>query len=181
LRVQKQRREIIPLIILGLIAIALALYAVRLNNGNQPKPLDPLTYHPKATPAETKPSNPLDAIHQPPAPIPPSDTAQASDSKAITITSPTQGATVTSGTKVTGTAQVFEGTIRYRLKTKQNGVVAQGQAQVTGDSSQVSPYTFELAFTNSVVSGDQGTLEVYSLSAKDGTEINDASVGVYVQ
>ncbi len=98
-----------------------------------------------------------------------------SDNRAIEVISPLAGATIRSGANVTGMAQVFEGQFLYRLKDSHGAVITSGTAHVSGDSSQLSPFSFQLAFNDG--SGN-ATLEVYNLSAKDGSEIDLVTVKV---
>ncbi len=123
-------------------------------------------------------------------PLPVSTQPATSSSRSITITSPTSGSTVTDGSVISGRAQVFEGRLSFRLKGSNSGQLAGGFVQVSGDSSQSSPYSFTLGLTNQVCDSskncgsgaiDTGVLEVFSLSPKDGSEINQASIPVHIR
>jgi hypothetical protein len=80
---------------------------------------------------------------------------------------------------VTGQARVFEGQFRYRLTGTGGGVLASGTAHTTGDSTQMAPFSFPLTFS---VSAEQpGMLDVYNISAKDGSETDQVQVPVTLQ
>ncbi len=113
-------------------------------------------------------------------PIPTSTAAQQDTTGSIIITSPTQGETVTSGTKVSGTAKTSATRLYFRLKGGKSGQLASGVIAITANPAVAQPYSLELAFTNQAVAGDQGALEVYTQSAQ-GVESTIASVLVNLQ
>ncbi len=125
-----------------------------------------------------------------PSPLAKSSKPSLSKDGQVSITFPTAGDTVTSGSTVTGNARVFEGTINFRLKGSSSGVLASGSAQVHGDSASFSPFSINLSFSNNVCDSnkfcgpgavDSGVLEVFSYSPKDGSEVSSASVSVNIK
>lgn len=133
------------------------------------------TFMPKAeegleTPADAPASSPSPPV-TPPAPAP-------AGTSNIQVTSPANGARIANGTVVSGKAQVFEGRIAYRVKSNSKGQLVLNTAAVQGDSSQLSPFSFEIAFEKEPDPGDGGVLEVFSYSPKDGSEINKVIIQV---
>lgn len=110
-----------------------------------------------------------------PTPIPTSAQPQTGQSGVLTITSPTQGATVNSGTTVTGTSN-SSSMLYFRLKGAKSGQLTSGTVMPSGGK-----FSFDLAFTNQVAGGrDQGVLEVYSV-VNGGTEANNVNVSVEIR
>lgn len=175
----KAKRPLFPVIAIVIVALA-ALGIAYLATHQSKKAAEPSpTPTVSATPStSTKPSaTPTPAATAAPSPsTTPSSTPITSASGAITVTSPLSGSTVTSGFKITGKAQVFEGQVNYRI-TLDNGVVAiKGTTQVQGDSTVMAPFSVTINYSD--ISNQKGKLEVYSVSAKDGSEINMVTVAI---
>jgi len=176
------RRKLLPFLLAGLalvVLVAIVFLAMKPKTKSTSE-----VFYPKATesPLASASPTPSASPSATPGQVPSSPGTVTSTSGAIIITSPAQGDTITSGTTVTGKAQVFEGTVSFRLKGSKSGQLAAGSFQVKGDSSQLTPYSFNLAFTNGVVGGsDTGVLEVFSISPKDGSEVNQATVAVNIK
>jgi Immunoglobulin-like domain of bacterial spore germination len=138
-------------------------------------------YRPKAEEGKaTEPSSGRNPQAGEPTPIPTNSEPQSSKGGEITITAPTQGATVTSGTTVKGSAKTGASRIYYRLKGGKSGQLALGSINFSGDANTPISYSFELAFANQVAGGsDQGVLEVFTLGA-NGEEQTKASVTVNI-
>lgn len=182
--------------VVGLTVTVLGLAVfVYLGGRSRPTPTGG-TFYPKASLApttstsSTPPPPTTAALPTGTKPLPVSTQPATSTSGSLTITAPTSGSTVTDGTMVTGRAQVAGGKVSFRLKGSNSGQLASGTIQVTGDATQNSPFSFALGLTNQVCDStkkcgtgavDTGVLEVYSISPKDGSEINQASIPVAIK
>ena len=103
----------------------------------------------------------------------PAPTAASSRDGSISITAPGSGATVTSGTIVSGVATAGE-TVYLRLKGGNSGQLFYGSTTAGADGI----YHLELAFTNQVKGGtDSGALEAFTLSSA-GAETNPVTLEV---
>lgn len=91
-----------------------------------------------------------------------------SSTKAITLSSPTDGAKIVNGSVVSGMATV--GVVYYRIKDDIRGVIGQGTLSVIDGK-----YSGVLAVSSS---GAEGTFEVYSLNASTGAEENNIKIKV---
>jgi hypothetical protein len=120
------------------------------------------------------PNSQVSATASPSSPI-------SSQNGVITITSPLNGATIHSGSIVTGTAQVFEGQFNYELRGSNNIVLTSGSAHVNGDSATHAPYSIKLVYPISPGTSQSGILKLYNLSAKDGSEINNVGITLLLQ
>ena len=89
---------------------------------------------------------------------------------AIWVTSPVSGQTVTSPLHIQGVAQVFEAMVSYRLKDANGIVLVQSQTM----SSMGAPEhgTFDVVLEYPATASGYGTLEVYEVSMKDGSDRN---------
>lgn len=93
-----------------------------------------------------------------------------SDSQNIRVTSPDPNQLVGSHfLAIVGEARVFENTYNWRVKDDAGTVIADGFGMATApDIGQYGPF---IAYaTYSATPGETGTVEVYSLSARDGSE-----------
>ncbi len=114
-----------------------------------------------------------------PSPSPSERNPISSQSGSITLNTPLAGDVITSGTTVSGSAQVFEGRLNYELLDSSGKVLSSDAVQVTGDSAVKSPYSIVLNFPNGgKVGTEKGTLKIYSISAKDGSRINEISIPI---
>ncbi len=160
-------KAILLFALLVLLGIVIVLYesGYKFTNTNSsvntptPKPAVSSGASPISSPAERKPVS--------------------SQSGAITLNTPLAGDVISSGTTVSGTAQVFEGRLNYELLDANGKVLSSDSVQVTGDSAVKSPYSFVLNFTKvNKVGTEKGTLNVYSISAKDGSRINEIALDI---
>ena len=92
----------------------------------------------------------------------------------IEILSPRGGDNVKSGFAVKGNARVFENVVSIRLSDSEGNILAQTTTMANApDAGQFGPFEKMLNFqTNS----DTGNLEIYQVSAKDGTEIDKVTI-----
>jgi hypothetical protein len=95
---------------------------------------------------------------------------------AIIVTSPLPGATVASPVEVSGTADVFEATVSLRLLDANGHELATDFTNATCGSGCRGRFATTVAYE--VDHDQQGTLEVFESSAKDGSAINVVSVPV---
>lgn len=95
----------------------------------------------------------------------------------ITVASPAPGDTVSTTLSVTGTARVFEQTVNYRLTDANNVVLVQGitTAQAV-DIGLFGPYTISTTYATPTAS--TGILEVFAISAENGSEIDTVTIPV---
>jgi hypothetical protein len=177
-------KTVIPFVVLLIVVGAIA-YAAWPRPASTPNTVSPTTDDPYLPKAEEGKSTQPSANASPgsagtPSPIPTSSVPQSSKNGEISITSPTQGATITSGTMVKGAAKTTASRIYYRVKGGKSGQLALGSVAFSGSASVATPFSFELAFTDQVSSGgDQGVVEVFTLAA-DGSEQTIASVTVNI-
>lgn len=89
---------------------------------------------------------------------------------AIWVTSPVPGQTISSPLRIQGIAQVFEAMVSYRLKDANGNVLVQSQTM----SSMGAPEhgTFDVVLEYPATASGYGTLEVYEVSMKDGSDRN---------
>lgn len=94
----------------------------------------------------------------------------------IQVTNPQDYSTLeASSLTFSGTASVFEGEFRYRLKDCRGPVLSEGSVVVNGEAGSDSPYSKTLSVDLSRSPMD-AILEVFELSMADGSEINLAQV-----
>lgn len=159
----------------SLVAISLVSGAVYLK-ANREKVNPGEAYRPKAEEGAGTPASP--AVSPPSNPSSPPVRPTPEQTENMVVSEPAQGSKVTDGTIVKGRARVFEGRVAYRLKSTRRGVITQGHTTVTGESSTLSPFAFELGFETAPDTGDSGVLEVFSNSPQDGSEINKVIISV---
>jgi hypothetical protein len=94
---------------------------------------------------------------------------------AVTITSPVDGATVTSPMRVTGTAAVFEAVFFLEV-TDGVGTVLTTQ-RLMAPCGAVCPGSFDVTVSFQSPPGPL-TLTAYTLSAKDGSRVDETSVSL---
>jgi hypothetical protein len=99
----------------------------------------------------------------------------------IVVTTPVEGETVSSTSlKVSGQARVFENVVNIRLKEKSGKLLAQTIVEAKSpDVGQFGP--FEKTITYPKATDKQGILEVFTLSAKDGSEIEKVVININFQ
>ena len=94
----------------------------------------------------------------------------------IEVTEPAGGSTVTSPVRVSGTADVFEATVTVRIVDAVNNVIAETFATATCGSGCRGDFSIELAY--SVGAQQPGEIQVFEVSAEDGTSTNTVRVPV---
>lgn len=107
------------------------------------------------------------------------DKPVVSESENIKVTSPDSNQYVSShGMVIEGEARVFENSFNWRVKDKDGEVLASGYGtEAAPDIGQYGPF---VAFAEySATAGEKGTVEVYSLSARDGSEQDMVTIPVY--
>jgi Immunoglobulin-like domain of bacterial spore germination len=109
-----------------------------------------------------------------PAPTP---APASSSSGLVTIASPATGSKVTSGTVVTGTAQVGADRLYWRVKGEKSGQLGSGPVTLPTNTKPQS-FQFTLVFDHEAMAGDSGELQVFSRNPSDDSEINQASVAI---
>jgi hypothetical protein len=113
-----------------------------------------------------------------PANIPVSMAPQKSANGLIVVDTPTEGSVLTSGSTVTGQAAATNGRLYFTVKGKESGQIAGGgPIRVASLSNQPTQFSFTINFTNQVVTGDEGVLEIYGLNSS-GQEENLVSIAV---
>lgn len=95
---------------------------------------------------------------------------------AIWVTAPNAGDKVTSPITLHGSASVFEGTVNYRLKDAAGNILAEGFTTALMYEFYRGDFDASIPF-DSTAAG-QGLLEVFTISAKDGSEIDKVIIPV---
>ncbi len=95
----------------------------------------------------------------------------------ITVDSPQPHASSSGFVTISGKARVFENVLNYRLLDEKGKILAEGTTEAKSpDVGQFGPYKVTVIYSQLQPGND--TLEVFSLSAKDGSEINKVSVPI---
>lgn len=110
----------------------------------------------------------------------PSDTTTAvtddnCTTNAIVVTTPVENQVFTSPGTVSGKATAFEGTVNWRILDGQGTQLATGYV-TTSNGMECSPFSDTLTFP--LASTTTGTIEFYTVSAKDGSEENKVAVKI---
>ena len=104
-------------------------------------------------------------------------TSAKSVSGNIILDVPQEGAVITSPITVSGQAKVFEGNVSIRIKDSAGNVVKSDFTTANmPDVKQLGPFSKSVTFTKPNTSA--GTIEVYSKSAKDGTETDIVKITI---
>jgi hypothetical protein len=123
-------------------------------------------------PATPSPSPSPTSVVSPPTPSPTS-----SRPPAIVVEDPAAGAGVTSPVTVSGTADVFEGTVSVRVLDSNGHVV--GKAFTTATCGTGCRGTFSVRVRYHVAGNDvPGTVMVFEASAESGKAVNVQRIGV---
>ncbi|MFH1484869.1 MAG: Gmad2 immunoglobulin-like domain-containing protein [Chloroflexota bacterium] len=132
----------------------------------------------KAQPTPTKAVPAPKATSPSPTPKPASAPKAASTpSTNITVTAPVSGAKISSPVRIRGTARVFEGHLELEVKDASGKVIGKGTTLVTVGAPEWG--SFEAAVTfEAPKSEQQGTVEVFTRSARDGSLQDLAAVRV---
>ncbi|KKQ60004.1 MAG: hypothetical protein US81_C0031G0003 [Parcubacteria group bacterium GW2011_GWE2_38_18] len=95
----------------------------------------------------------------------------------IIVTNPTQGQSVGLPLVVQGRARVFENTVNLRVKDANGKILIEDV--VTADSPDIGQYgQFEKSLYFVAPTINRGFLEVYTISAKDGSEIEKVIISI---
>jgi hypothetical protein len=105
----------------------------------------------------------------------PGDAAPPS-SGAITVTAPAPGTELTSPARITGDADVFETTVSIRILDATNNVIADTFTTATCGTGCRGGFSEEVSF--SVGTAQPGVIQVFEVSAKDGSRINVVRIPV---
>lgn len=95
---------------------------------------------------------------------------------AILLESPLPGDAISSPVHVTGTANTFEATFQIRLTDSSGTTLYDHNAMATSGTGTRGTFDEVVPFT--AAKHGAGTLTVYELSAKDGSEVNAVSIPV---
>jgi len=100
-----------------------------------------------------------------------------SESGNIKVERPQPGATISSPVLVRGQARAFEGTFHIRLKDSDGKVVVEKTGTASAEEAGDFGTFGELLLFDDVAT-DEGAVEVYTVSAEDGSEQDLASIPV---
>jgi hypothetical protein len=106
-------------------------------------------------------------------PVPPTPTAATE--AGITINQPVLGRTVTIPFAVSGTADVFEGSLQVRIIGPDGAAICERTVQAAGGAGTTGNWTATFAFDPALATGaaeeaPEITVRAWSISAEDGTE-----------
>jgi hypothetical protein len=110
------------------------------------------------------------------APGPPPTTSPPPGSTAIDVTAPTSGTTITSPATISGTADVFEAVVSYRVLDESGNVLAEGTTMASCGTGCRGDFSVRVRFT--VDHRQSGSIQVFEVSAKDGSDTNLVEVPV---
>jgi|GEM_PF-2814829 len=97
----------------------------------------------------------------------------------IRVTTPTPGQHVAvGGFRIAGTARTFENNVSYRINDSTGTAMAGGNVMSQGEMGQFNPFEARLHMRASY--SGPATLEVFQISAKDGSEIDKVTIPVIV-
>jgi len=106
------------------------------------------------------------------------DETQPAQSENIIVETPLPSSTVTSPFEISGQARVFEGTILVRVKNQDGKIVIPTQI-VTAHGADAGEFgDWKIKVNYQFYATKEGIIEVFSESAKDGSEINMVEVPV---
>ena len=88
----------------------------------------------------------------------------------VIVTTPLSNNQISSPVKIEGRARVFEGTVLYRIKDVWNKVIAEGFTTANMGAPEWGFYSAEASFE--MPASSKGWVEVYTQSAKDGSDQN---------
>jgi len=110
-------------------------------------------------------------------PVEPSPTTAVERPEAIQIDQPGPGSRLTSPVLITGVADpTFEQTLAVTILNVDGAVVAESFTQINADVGQRGPFSVEAPYT--LAQEQQGFIQIYAVSAKDGGITHLSSVGV---
>jgi len=94
----------------------------------------------------------------------------------IQVKSPQKNAVIKNPVLISGKANVYEGTVRVRITDDKKNVLA--NTFTTADGSMDKLYPFEKEITYETPQTENGLIEIFEESAKDGSEIYKVEVPV---
>ena len=97
-------------------------------------------------------------------------------SRNIEVLSPRGGDFIKSGFAVKGNARVFESNVSIRLMDSQNNILI--ETNTTANAPDAGQFGSFEKIINFKITDDSGTLEIYQVSAKDGSEIDKVTIPV---
>ncbi|SNX53150.1 Gmad2 immunoglobulin-like domain-containing protein [Thermoanaerobacterium sp. RBIITD] len=98
----------------------------------------------------------------------------------IIVVSPMKNNSVSSPIKVVGKARVFEGSVSIRLLDEKGNIIAQASAQASAGAPSWGDFEADIQYKP--LSNEQdGTLQVFSISAKDGSVQNLVSIPLHLK
>ena len=100
-----------------------------------------------------------------------------SSSGNITVSEPKQNQTLLKPFIIKGEANVFENQLHYRIHDTDGSVLQQGQITANGEMGRRNPYEV-IVSSFSKPKGNAGTVEIYDIFSKDGSEIDTVVINV---
>lgn len=97
---------------------------------------------------------------------------------AVEIVSPKPNTTIKNPVKITGQAAVFEAVLQIRIKDASGLILAQTKT-MTAQGQKMSPFSANVKYKKPT--RPKGAIEIYSLSPKDGSEINKITIPIVFQ
>ena len=95
----------------------------------------------------------------------------------VTVSQPLVGAEVKTPIKIEGTARVFEATVSFSLKNAQGQEIAKGYTTASAGAPEVGKYSTDINYKLTGAK-QNGTVEVFSVSPRDGTIMNLVKIPV---
>jgi len=108
-----------------------------------------------------------------------SETSPEDSEKNISVSSPQKGEELSLPFSIKGQARVFENTVNFKLKDKEDNILYEGfdMAQ-SPDMGQFGPFEKEISYLYQKPATAEVIIEVFEFSAKDGSVINLVSLPV---
>jgi Immunoglobulin-like domain of bacterial spore germination len=110
------------------------------------------------------------SVPGPPTSLPPPRTT------AIIVIAPAPGGTIISPVTISGTADVFEAVVSYRVLDQNGNVLTEGTTMASCGTGCRGDFSVRVRFT--VDHRQSGTIQVFEVSAKDGSDTNLVEVPV---
>lgn len=129
-----------------------------------------------AKPAKTLPT-PTPQPARPAQVTPPPASPTPATGANITFTAPVAGAKVTSPVRVSGRARVYEAHVELAVKDASGKVIGKGSALATAGAPEWGSFDGQITF-EAPRSEQQGVVEAFSISARDGSVQDLVSVKV---
>lgn len=169
-------RIIIAIVIIGaFLAGVVTLYLFNQTRNNSQDTTSNVTSTPGVTSSPASSAEPV--TNTTPNSTAPATSPSATGTVNITVSSPKSGETVGRPFTVRGTARTFEQSVSFRLKQADGKVLVEDFTTATApDLGMFGPYEKTLNYPRPTQ--QNGILEVFENSAKDGSEINKVTVPV---